>query len=163
MRISGPSTAAAGLANFRTRAASSADTVTQTFKKADPRVQQQGESVSVNLSSIDKLKITPPAGSTPVVFATSADTPINANPDVPRPTLSPLEQKTDQSSPSQLDGASNGGSSTGSLGNLNGTLENRQTEEQAQLTAQQAGNAQTEKPNNSANTAIAAYQRIFSL
>jgi len=162
MRISGPS-AAAGLANFRTRATSSADTATQTFKKADPRVQQQGESVSVSLSSIDKVRITPPAGGTPAIFATIPDTPINANPEVQHAALSPLEQKSDQSSPRQLGGNGNGGNSTGSLGNPNGPLENRQTEEQAQLAARQAGNAQAEKPNNSANTAIAAYQRIFSL
>jgi hypothetical protein len=163
MRISGPSAAAAGLANSRTRATSSADTATQTFKKADPRVQQQSESVSVNLSSIDKVRIASPTGGTPTIFATSPDTPINANPDVPRAALSPLELKTDQSSPRQLGGDGNGGNSTGAPGNSNRPLENRQTEEQAQVATQQSIDAQAEKPNNSANTAIAAYQRIFSL
>jgi hypothetical protein len=163
MRISGPSAAAAGLANSRTRAASGADTATQTFKQADPQVRQQGESVSVTLSSVDKVKIAPPTVGTPSIFAASPDVPINANRDVPRATASPLEQRTDQSSPRQLGGNSNGGSSIGSLGNASNPLENRPTGEQAQVATQQAINAQAEKPNNSANTAIAAYQRVFSL
>lgn len=163
MRISGPSAAAAVLPNSRTRAASGADTATQTFKQADPQVRQQGESVSVNLSSIDKGRIALPTVGTPSIFAASPNTPIPANRDVPRATASPLEQRTDQSSPRQLGGGSNGGSSTGSLGDSGRLLENRRTEEQAQLAAQQTGNVQAEKPNNRANTAIAAYQRIFSL
>lgn len=163
MRISGPSDGAAVLPNSRTRAASGADTATQTLKQADPRVRLQSESVSVTLSSIDKLKTAPPTVGAPSIFAASPDTPINANPDLPRAALSPLEQKTDQSSLRQLGGNVNGGNSTGSLGNPNGNLENRQTEEQARLAARQAISAQAEKPNNSANTAIAAYQRIFSL
>ena len=159
MRISGPSAAAAGLANSRTRAASGADTATQTFKQADPSVRPQGESVSVTLSSVDKVKIAPPTVGTPSIFAASPNTPINANRDVPRATASPLEQRTDQSSPRQLGGDSNGGSSIGSLGSSSNPLENRQTEEQTQVATQQA-----EKPNNNrANTAIAAYQRVFSL
>ena len=159
MRISGPSAAAAGLANSRTRAASGADTATQTFKQADPSVRPQGESVSVTLSSVDKVKIAPPTVGTPSIFAASPNTPINANRDVPRATASPLEQRTDQSSPRQLGGGSNGGSSTSSLGDSGRLLENRQTEEQTQVATQQA-----EKPNNNrANTAIAAYQRVFSL
>lgn len=159
MRISGPSAAAATLANIK----SSAKEAIQTFKQADPHVRLQNESVSVTLSSIDKVKTAPPTVGTPSIFAASPDTPIGATPDVPRATLSPLEQKTDQSSPRQLGGNGNSGNSTGALGNPNGNLENRQTEEQAQLAARQAGNVQTEKLNNSANTAIAAYQRIFSL
>ena len=163
MRITGPSAATAGLASIKTRTTSSVEEATQTFKPADPRVGQQGESVSVTLSSVDKVGIAPPTGGTPAIFATSPDTPINANPDVPRPALSPLELRTDQGSPRPLGGNSNGGSSPGALGNSNGPSENLQTEEQAQAAAQQAGNVQAEKPNNSANTAIAAYQRIFSL
>ena len=159
MRISGPSAAAAVLPNSRTRAASGADTATQTFKQADPQVRQQGESVSVNLSSIDKGRIALPTVGTPSIFAASPNTPIPANRDVPRAAASPLEQRTDQSSPRQLGGGSNGGSSTGSLGDSGRLLENRRTEGQAQVATQQA-----EKPsNNRANTAIAAYQRIFSL
>lgn len=163
MRISGPSAAAAGLANSRTRAASSADTATQTFKKVDPRIQQQGESVSLNLSSIDKAKIAPPTGGTPATSATSRDAPINANRDVPPTALSPLEQNTNRSTPRQPGGGSDGGSSIGSLGDFNRPLESRQTEGQSQVATQQVINAQAVKPNNSANTAIAAYQRIFSL
>jgi len=159
MRISGPSAAAATLANIK----SSAKEATQTFKQADPRVQLQSESVSVTLSSIDKVKTAPPTVGTPSIFAASPDRPITANPDAPRASLSPLEQKTDQSSPRQLGGNDNSGNSTGALGNPNGNLDNRQTEEQAQLAARQAGNVQTEKPNSRVNTAIAAYQRIFSL
>lgn len=159
MRISGPSAAAAVLPNSRTRAASGADTATQTFKQADPQVRQQGESVSVNLSSIDKGRIALPTVGTPSIFAASPNTPIPANRDVQRAAASPLEQRTDQSSPRQLGGGSNGGSSTGSLGDSGRLLENRRTEGQAQVATQQA-----EKPsNNRANTAIAAYQRIFSL
>lgn len=158
MRISGPSAAAAVLPNSRTRAASGADTATQTFKQADPQVRQQGESVSVNLSSIDKVRVAQPTAGAPSIFAASPNTPIPANRDVPRATASPLEQRTDQSAPRQLGGGSNGGSSTGSLGDSGRLLENRQTEEQTQVATQQA-----EKPNNRANTAIAAYQRIFSL
>ena len=159
MRISGPSAAAAVLPNSRTRAASGADTATQTFKQADPQVRQQGESVSVNLSSIDKGRVALPTAGAPSIFAASPNTPIPANRDVPRATASPLEQRTDQSAPRQLGGGSNGGSSTGSLGDSGRLLENRRTEGQAQVATQQA-----EKPsNNRANTAIAAYQRIFSL
>ena len=159
MRISGPSAAAAVLPNSRTRAASGADTATQAFKQADPSVRPQGESVSVTLSSVDKGKIAPPTVGTPSIFAASPNTPINANRDVPRATASPLEQRTDQGSPRQLGGGSNGGSSTSSLGDSGRLLENRQTEEQTQVATQQA-----EKPNNNrANTAIAAYQRVFSL
>ncbi|MCX7147262.1 MAG: hypothetical protein NT042_13950, partial [Sulfuritalea sp.] len=138
---------------------SGADTATQTFKQADPSVRPQGESVSVTLSSVDKVKIAPPTVGTPSIFAASPNTPINANRDVPRATASPLEQRTDQSSPRQLGGGSNGGSSIGSLGSSSNPIENRQTEEQTQVATQQA-----EKPNNNrANTAIAAYQRVFSL
>ena len=159
MRISGPSAAAAVLPNSRTRAASGADTATQTFKQADPQVRQQGESVSVNLSSIDKGRVALPTAGAPSIFAASPNTPIPANRDVQHAAASPLEQRTDQSSPRQLGGDSNGGSSTGSLGDSGRLLENRQTEGQAQVATQQA-----EKPsNNRANTAIAAYQRIFSL
>ena len=159
MRISGPSAAAAVLPNSRTRAASGADTATQAFKPADPSVRPQGESVSVTLSSVDKVKIAPPTVGTPSIFAASPNTPINANRDVPRAAASLLEQRTDQGSPRQLGGDSNGGSSIGSLGSSSNPLENRQTEEQTQVATQQA-----EKPNNNrANTAIAAYQRVFSL
>jgi hypothetical protein len=159
MRISGPSAAAAVLPNSRTRAASGADTATQTFKQADPQVRQQGESVPVNLSSIDKGRSALPTTGAPSIFAASSNTPINANRDAPRATASPLEQRTNQSSPRQLGGDSNGGSSTGSLGDSGRLLENRQTEGQTQVATQQA-----EKPNNNrANTAIAAYQRVFSL
>lgn len=165
MRISGPSAGAVGLANSRTRAASGAETAAQTPKQADPRVGQQGESVSISvtLSSVDKVKVAPPTVGTPSIFAARPGTTLGATPDVPRATLAPLEQRTDQSSPRPLGGLGNSGSSTGSPGNANGALENRRTEERAQVAAQQAGNAQAEKPNNSANTAIAAYQRIFSL
>ena len=159
MRISGPSAAAAVLPNSRTRAASGADTATQAFKQADPSVRPQGESVSVTLSSVDKVKIAPPTVGTPSIFTASPDAPINANRDVPRAAASLLEQRTDQGSPRQLGGDSNGGSSIGSLGSSSNPLENRQTEEQTQVATQQA-----EKPNNNrANTAIAAYQRVFSL
>ncbi|MDP1734562.1 MAG: hypothetical protein Q8L44_09400 [Sulfuritalea sp.] len=134
------------------------------MKQADPRVRPQGESVSVTLSSVDKPTIAPPAVGTRSVFAASPNPPINANPDLPRATLSALEQRADQSAPRPLGGDGNSGSSTGSPGNANGALESRRTEERAQAAAQQAGNAQAEKPSNSAaNTAIAAYQRIFSL
>jgi len=49
--------ASASLENSRTRAQSSADPIAQVFQKADKRVQQQREAVSVQLSSFGKQKL----------------------------------------------------------------------------------------------------------
>lgn len=161
MKIPGPA-AAPALANIRARTSSSAEEATRTVQQADPRVRLRGESVSVTLSSVEKPGIVPPTAGMPSIFAASADTPINTGPDLPR-AAAPVEQRTAQSSRSQPGGNVNGGNSTDSLGDPGRPPENLQTEEQAQAAARQAINAQTETPNNSANTAIAAYQRIFSL
>lgn len=163
MRISGVSAAAAALANIKTRTAGSAEETTQTLKQADLRVRQQGESVSVTLSPADKLGIAPPTDSTPSIFAASPDTPTRATPELPRVAPSPLEQKTDQGAPRQVGGTGNAGNSTGPLADSNRPPETRQTEDQSQAATRQAGNAQAEKPDTRTNTAIAAYQRIFSL
>lgn len=161
MKIS--SVNAAGLANLRTQAASGPGAAIQTFKKTDPRLQQPSESVSVTLSPIDRTRIAPLTVSTPVAIAASPGTAIRPNSDVPLATPSPPEQKTDRNFPNPLGANSNSGNSIASPDSLNGNLENQKTEEQTRAASQQAANAQTEKPNNSANTAIAAYQRIFSL
>lgn len=114
--------------------------------------------------AIARLTTAPPKDSATAIDANRLDATLKANADAQRNALSALERQGTTDAARGL--AENGGNESQArpTGNRDTPQEGRQAEDQARMAvAQQAINTQAVRPNIAANTAIAAYQRVFSL
>lgn len=115
-------------------------------------------------ADLKKIGITQQRDGTLAIDAKKFDAALKAEPEALRSALADIGQAVDRTATRELANNGNIGGAVNSLANRARDLENQQADQQAQAAAaQQLVNAASTGLNNSLNTGVLAYQRIFSI
>lgn len=115
-------------------------------------------------ADLKKIGITQQRNGTLAIDAKKFDAALKAEPEALRGALAEIGQTVDRTATRELANNGNIGGAVSSLANRARNLENQQADQQAQAAAaQQLVNAASTGLNNSLNTGVLAYQRIFSI